>query len=68
MIRAAWDRVTKWWAETGRPMVDDYAQRAGALAKAWWADLEENPKLHFISMVFGMAVLYAVKFAAWLVA
>lgn len=61
MIVAAWERFRKWWTETGKPAVAE-------VASAWWEDLEENPMLHFISMVFGMVILLALKLAVWLVA
>ena len=64
MIAKAWDEACKWFAERWPITRNAVVQNA----TAWWDDLEENPRLHFISMVFGMVVLYAVKFAVWLVA
>lgn len=53
MVRAAWDRV---WP------------KVKAVAAEWWADIADKPRPHFVSMVFGMALYFAIKFAVWLVA
>lgn len=55
------DRLKKWWSETGKPGVI-------RTASAWWEDIDQNPGLHFLSMIFGMFVLCAVKFVVWLAA
>lgn len=67
MIRATWERLTKWWDETAAQWLLLRARELAAVLDAWWGDLAENPKLHFVSMIFGMALLYAVKLAVWLV-
>lgn len=61
MLRAAWEKSVKWWTETGRP-------KLFAVTDEWWTSIDENPRPHFISMVFGMLVLSAVKFLVWLAA
>ena len=57
----AWiaERWTKWW-----PRLCDGAV---AVAREWWESIGDDPRAHFVSMVFGIAVLYAVKLVAWLV-
>lgn len=32
----------------------------------WWAEIGDKPRSHFVSMVFGIVILYAVKAAVWL--
>lgn len=61
MIRATWERFSKWWGEVGRP-------KTVAILIAWWQDLDEHPGLHFISMLVGMLMLCIVRMVVWLAA
>lgn len=43
----------KWWNETAWPWLHSHSL---ALIAAWWTDLGEHPGLHFLSMLFGIAL------------
>jgi hypothetical protein len=58
------DALKAWWARTW-PIVR--AQTTELLA-AWWDDLGEHPRLHFVSMVLGIAIYFAIRIAVWLAA
>lgn len=49
-----------WWLETAWPWLH---ANSLALVGAWWIDLGEHPGLHFLSMLFGAAVLVAMALA-----
>lgn len=64
MIVSAWEKFAAWW--TGSAWPTARAWTIGLLSE-WWKDIGSMPRPHFVSMVFGMALLYIVKFMAWLV-
>ena len=41
----------------------EWAKVVGA---EWWEAIGDAPRPHFVSMVFGIALYFAIKFAVWL--
>lgn len=60
MVRAAFEKFCAWWLATAWPLTT-------GIATEWWKDIGDMPRPHFVSMVIGMVILYAVKLAVWLV-
>lgn len=54
-----------WWNETAWPWIHS---NSIATAQQWWTDIGERPKMHFVSMVFGIALYLVIKFAVKLAA
>lgn len=48
-----------WWLGTAWPWLREHST---AILAAWWDDLGEHPGLHFLSMLFGMVLLFAIGF------
>jgi hypothetical protein len=53
-----------WWAARW-PTVRAHTTE---LLAAWWDDLGEHPRLHFVSMMLGIAIYFAIRIAVWLAA
>jgi hypothetical protein len=54
-----------WWA---RDVADRACAHTTELLAAWWDDLGEHPRLHFVSMMLGIAIYFAIRIAVWLAA
>lgn len=57
MFKTAALRVLEWAKVVILPILTD-----------WWDDIGLNPRSHFVSMVFGIAMVYLIKFGVWLAA
>lgn len=65
MMKAAWEKISGWWINKGWPWI---RLNVAGVASRWWDDLGDNPSLHFISMVMGLALYFIVKLVVKLVA
>lgn len=54
-----------WLRETAWPWLRNWSVE---IAAEWWADIEEKPRPHFVSIVLGMALYLIVKIAVRLAA
>lgn len=61
MVKTAFSKGLAWLRDAAFPAVVD-------TINVWWDDIDENPKAHFFSMLFGMFMLVAVKLLVWLAA
>lgn len=58
-----WQNFVTWWKSSMWPAI---RARTFAVISEWWIDIGEKPRPHFVSMVFGIAVYFAIKFAVLL--
>lgn len=56
MVKAAWGKFSAWFMATVWPLVR-------SVSVEWWDDLGDKPRSHFLSMVFGMFLYFAIKLA-----
>lgn len=63
MLRAAWERFAAWWSTKAWPST---RSKTVEVFDDWWLSIGDSPRAHFVSMVFGMVILFVVKAAVWL--